>query len=70
LEAEVLLSAAEGGDVGGTGDEGGMEDVARGEEIVHPLSPGNIRHDSTDVSEAVALCEDRFLFLLSNLLSI
>ena len=65
-----MLSAAEGGDVGGTGDEWGVEDMACGEKVMHPLSTRSVGHDSANVRKAIAFSEDRFLFLLSNLLSI
>lgn len=70
LEAYVLGSAFEGGYVVSASDEGGVEDVARSEELVHPGTTGKGGHDMGDEELALVVSSKRSLLGLADVLSV
>jgi hypothetical protein len=65
-----LIAAIASGYVGGSCNEWGAEDAALFKEIVHPLTPGFVLHDSSDIGPAIALGDLEFFLALTDLLSV
>jgi len=65
-----LSSTFEGGYVVCAGDEGGVEDVARSEELVHPGAAGKGGHDVSDIELAFVVSRKRSLLGLADVLSV
>lgn len=69
LQADVLASTVEGGDVGCARDERGVEDVAFKELVIGPGSAEEGRHYLSNIGDAIGFGEGRGLLGLADVLS-
>lgn len=69
-KAEVLGAAVEGGEVEGTRDEWGVEDMAAEEEVVEPRTAKGVGHDLAGIGDAVGISKMSNLFGFAKVLAI
>jgi hypothetical protein len=70
LETKVLLAKAKSSCVGLPCGKRSLPDVASNQNIVHPFSSRNIRHNSSGVGEAVVLSNLEFFLTFADLFSV
>jgi len=70
LQAYILRATFKGGDVVGSCDKWGVEDIARGEELVHPGPTWEGGHDMGDIELAFVVSSKLSLLSLTDVLSV